>query len=174
MNYKTSVIVLLIFFSLIMVSAFAQEQKTVEPINWRELVPFLKDLPGWEAEGNATGQTMSMGMYSATTVERSYSAEDKSLEIKIIDGALSQMAYAGFNMMRQFEIDTSDEYVKKIEVKGHPGIEKYEYDSKNASVMLLIAERFLIEIEISETENTNEAKEIAESLDLDKLADLAK
>lgn len=174
MKHKIKAVFIFVFICLISFNLFSQEQKTVEPINWKELVPFLKDLPGWEAVDEASGQTMSMGMYSATNVEREYTSGDKDLTIHIVDGALSQMAYAGFNMMRQFEVDTSDEYVKKVEIKGYPGIEKYEYESKDASVMLLVAERFLIEIEITESENTDEVKEVAELLDLDELADLAK
>lgn len=174
MKYKTNAIFLLIFFCLITINSFAQEQKTVEPINWRELVPFLKDLPGWEAEGNATGQTMSMGMYSATTVEREFTSDDKTLTVRIIDGGLAQLAYAGFNMMRQFEIDTSEEYVKKVDIQGYPGVDRYNYEDKEGDVMLLVAERFLVEIEVSDVENTDDAKEVAEILELDKLADLAK
>ncbi|MBN2244945.1 MAG: hypothetical protein JW755_03780 [Candidatus Aminicenantes bacterium] len=174
MKRKTKIAFIFTLICFLSFSLFAQQQETVEPVNWRELVPFLKDLPNWEAVDEATGQTMSMGMYSATNVEREYSSGEKVLTISIIDGALSQMAYAGFNMMRQFEVDTSDEFVKKVEIKEYPGIERYEYEYKNASVMLLVAERFLIEIEITEAENTNEAKEIAEALDLDGLADLVK
>jgi len=173
MKHKMRAALIFTFICLLSFSLFAQEQETVEPINWRELVPFLGDLPGWEAVDEAEGQTMSMGMYSATNVEREYTSGDKFLTIHIIDGALSKMAYAGFNMMRQYEVDTSDEYIKKVEIKGYPGVEKYEYESKDASLMLLVAERFLIEIEISEAENTDEAKEVAEALDLEGLADLA-
>lgn len=174
MKYKTNIIFLLIIFCLITINSLAQEQKTVEPINWRELVGFLKDIPGWEAEGDPTGQTMSMGMYSATTVEREYTSGDKTLIIRIIDGGLAQLAYAGFNMMRQFEVDTSEEYVKKIEIQGYPGVDRYSYEYNEGTVMLLVAERFLVEIEISEVENTDDAKEAAGALELDKLADLAK
>lgn len=174
MKHKTKSAFILTLICLLSLSLFSQEQETVEPINWRELVPFLIDMPGWEAVGEATGQTMSMGMYSATNVEREYTSGDKILTIHIIDGALSQMAYAGFNMMRQFEVDTSEEYVKKVEIKEYPGVERYEYESKDASIMILVAERFLIEIEITEADNTDEVKEVAETLELDKLADLAK
>ena len=164
-----------IFFSLLVsVSLSTSGQQTVKPLNWRELVSFLPEIPGWEAEGDASGQTMSMGAYSMTSVEREYTSGDKNLKITIIDGALAQMAYAGFRMLRQFELDTSDEYIKKIEVKGFPGVEKYTYADKEAEVFALVADRFIVQLEEDNVEDGKELKGIAESLALKKLASLAK
>jgi len=44
----------------------AQTKEPVEPVNWKELVPFLIDLQDWNAEGDAEGRTMSMGQSSRT------------------------------------------------------------------------------------------------------------
>jgi len=94
-------------------STYAQAQEQVDPVNWRELVPFLVDLQGWDADGDAEGQTMSMGTFSMSQAERSYSSGDKSFTINIVDGGFAPMAYAGIKMAMSMEIDTSDEYIKK-------------------------------------------------------------
>ena len=144
-------------------------------LKWfRELVPFLIDLSGWDAEDDAEGQTTSAMGYSLTQVERDYSSGDKSLNIQIVDGGYAPMAYAGIQMMMNFEVDTSEEYIKKTEVKGFNGIEKYTYEDKEAEVMLLVAKRFIVHLSGEEFEGTEELVTIAGSLDLEGLAKLAK
>ncbi len=162
------------FFILSTVLLFSQTQKQVDPVNWRELVPFLTDVPGFEAEGNAEGSTMTMGTYKVSQAEREYSSGEKELRITIIDGAYAQMAYAGIKMAMNFEMDTSEEYVKKVTITGFPGIEKYAYEDKEGQVMLLVADRFVVQLEEDNIPDTSELKEIAEMLDLDGLAKLAK
>jgi hypothetical protein len=107
-------------------------------------------------------------------VEREYSSGEKELKITIIDGAYAQMAYAGIKMAMNFEMDTSEEYVKKITIKGFPGIEKYEYEDKDGQVLLLVADRFVVQLEEENAPDTSELKKIAEELDLEGLAKLAK
>lgn len=169
---------LFLFFALsIFLSSlclFAQVQQTVDPVNWRELIPFLGDIKGWEADGDAEGQTVSMMNYKVTKVERSYKAGDKYLTITIVDGGYAPMAYVGIQMAMNFEIDTSEEYVKKTTIKGHSGVEKYNYDDKEAEVMLLIAKRFIVQMEGEEFKDTKELVAIAKNLDLEGLAKLAK
>ena len=152
----------------------SQTPKQVDPVNWRELIPFLADIPGFEAEDKPEGSTMTMGNYKVSQVERDYSSGDKELRITIIDGAYAQMAYAGIKMAMNFEIDTSEEYVKKVTIKGFPGIEKYEYEDKDGQIMLLVAERFVVQVEGENVPDTAELKNITEGLDLEGLAKLAK
>ena len=152
----------------------ALQPEPVDPVNWRELVPFCIDLDGWEAEDKASGQSMSMGSFKISQAERDYSEGDRSLHLTIVDGGYVPMVYAGLQMAMNFEIDSSEELVKKIEIKGFPGIERYDYDSRDAEVMLLVAERFMVQIEISDCDGTDEAKAAAGQLDLKGLAALAK
>jgi hypothetical protein len=152
----------------------ARGQEQVEPVNWRELASFIIEIPGWKAEGKPEGSTSSMGDFKITQVERSYSAKDKSLKIEIIDGAFAQMVYAAFKMSMSFEMDTSEEYVKKASIKGFPGVEQYNYEDKDATVMVLVAERFLVSLEQDNAKNTSELIAIAKKLDLKGIAKLAK
>ena len=172
---KSQRILILIGFFLILIPPLSsQSQEQVDPVNWRELIPFLGDIPGFEAEGKPEGSTISMGNYKISQAERDYSSGEKELHISITDGAYAQMAYAGVKMAMNFEIDTSEEYVKKVTIKGFPGIEKYEYENKDGQVILLVAERFVVQLEVDNVPDTSELKKIAEGLDLEGLAKLAK
>jgi hypothetical protein len=170
--YKTLILLGLFLFSSVFL--ISQAQKQVDPVNWRELIPFLIDIPGFEADGKPEGSTVTMGDYKVSQAEREYSSGDKELHISIVDGAYAQMAYAGIKMAMNFEMDTSEEYVKKVTIKGFPGIEKYEYEDKDGQVILLVADRFVVQLEEENAPDTSELKKIAEMLDLEGLAKLAK
>jgi hypothetical protein len=166
---------LLILVSLtISLSLPVQGKEPVEPINWQELAPFLIDISGWKAMGKPEGSTASMGDFKVSQVERKYSAKDSRLMIEIIDGAFVEMIYAAFKMALSFEFDTSEEYTKKVTIKGFPGVEQYDYEDKEGSIMVLVADRFLVSLEQNNTEDTSELKGIAGKLDLKGLAKLAK
>jgi len=153
---------------------FAQMQTPVEPLNWKELVPFLVDIDGWTALDDAEGQTVSMMNFKTTQVEREYERGDMSLTVMIVDGGYAPMAYQSIKMAMNFEIDTSEEYIKKAEVQGCPGIVKYTYEDKEGELMLLVAERFIFHLTGENIEDTSELVDIAKSFDLAGLAKLAK
>ena len=151
-----------------------QQQKPVEPVNFRELLFFLVDLPGWEAEEEPEGATVTYGEYKVSQVQRSYIAGDKSLSVTVVDGAYVPMVYSNFQAYKTFEMDTSDQYVKGTTFKGHPGVEGYEYEPKSGFLMVLVADRFLVNIEGDTIEDVNELKEVANQLPWSKLAALAR
>jgi hypothetical protein len=173
MRRKVLFILLAVLFMATSVALLAQMKQPVEPVNWRELTPFLIDIPDWQAEGDADGSSVAMGSFKISQAERSYAADEKNLTITIIDGGYVPMVYAGMKMAMGFEVDTSEEYVKKITIKDFPGIEKYEYGDKQAEVIILVVDRFLLQLEGENFENTTELKEIAELLDLEGIANLA-
>ena len=166
-------LVILVSFT-ISLCLLAPGQEQVEPVNWRELASFIIDVPGWKAEGKPEGSTSSMGDFKITQVERNYSTDDKRLKIEIIDGAFVQMVYAAFKMSMSFEIDTSEEYTKKATIKGFPGMEQYNYEDKEATVIILVADRFLVSLEQDNAKDTSGLITIAKKLDLKGLAKLAK
>ncbi|MCK4836223.1 MAG: hypothetical protein KAT17_06285 [Candidatus Aminicenantes bacterium] len=170
---KVFICFLLIFTAGMTLQVLAQPEP-VEPVNWRKLTPFLSDLKGWEAKGEPSGSTVNMGNFKMSQVEREYTKNGIELEIQIIDGGYAPIAYAGFKTMSQFEIDTSDEYVKKTNIKDFTAIESYQYKRKNATIIILVADRFIVQLEASEIKDTRELKATAEQLDLKALAGLAK
>lgn len=153
--------------------ALAQPEP-VDPVNWRDLAGFLGDIDGWQTRGEVDGSTVSTGTFKMSVVTRKYAREGTRLEIQITDGGYVPMAYAGFQAMAQFEIDTSDEYVKKINIQGFTAIENYNYKREKATIMILVAERFLVQMEARDIKDTKEIKAIAGKMDLKALAALAK
>jgi hypothetical protein len=152
----------------------AQSQEPVEPLNWRELTPFLGDVKGWTALDDAEGQTVTMMNFKTTQVERSYEKGDKSLMVTIVDGGYAPVVYQSIKMAMNFEIDTSEETIKKTEILGFHGIVKYSYEDEEAEVMLLVADRFIFQMTGENMKDSAEIIELVKSFDLQKLAKLAK
>ena len=165
---------LAVFLVFSVVSGAIQQQKPVDPVNFRELLFFLVDLPGWEADEEPEGSSVTYGEYKISQVQRSYSAGEKSLSITVVDGAYVPMAYTTFQAYKTFEMDTSDRYVKGTTFKSYPGVEGYEYEPKSGFLMVLVADRFLVNVEGDSIENVNEIKEVANHLPWSKLASVAK
>jgi opacity protein-like surface antigen len=170
---KSKILIMLLIFAASSLVVTAQMQKPVDPVNWRELVPFLGDIEGWNAEDDAEGQSVSMGEYKVSQVERQYVSGEKELNIKIVDGGYVPMVYAGIKMAMNYEIDTSEEYTKKTTIKGYSAMEHYEFEDKDAQVIILIKDRMIVTLEGENFEDTSELKSIAELLDLDGIAELA-
>ena len=171
---KTKKLFMFVWIITLTLSFLFTQPKPVDPVNWRELIPFLIDLPGWESDEKPKGQSMSMQNFKLSQVERRYTSGDKRLDIEIIDGSYIPMVYASFKMMSNFEVDTSEEYIKKTTIKKFPAIEQYKYNRQRATLTILVADRFLVKLEEQKVKDTSEIKTISESLDLEKLAKLAK
>jgi hypothetical protein len=160
---------------LVLCSAFivAQENAPVDPVNWRELTPFLIEFQGWDAEGDAGGDSVSMMNFKISQAERDYSSGDRSMTITIVDGGFVPMVYAGFKMSMGFEVDSSEEYVRGVTIAGFPGIEQYTYGNKEAKVMVLLNDRFLVTLDGENFDDSSGLIDIAKALDLNGIVALA-
>lgn len=173
MKFKNFIIFVFLINFVFSLSLLA-DQKTVDPVNWRKLVPFLGKIKGWEALREASGSSVSTDQFKMSQARRSYKSNDKKLKIEIIDGGFFPMAYAGFKAMQNFQIDSSEQLIKKTKISGFTTIEQFNYKRNRATLLILVAERFLVQLEEKNVKDTSEIKKIAESLELKKLAKLAK
>ena len=152
----------------------AAQPQPVDPVNWRKLAPFLSELKGWEIKGDINGSTVNTGGFKMSMVEQDFVKNGQRVEIQITDGGYVPMAYAGFKAMARFEIDTSDELVKKTTIQGFTAIENYHFKRKKASILILVNDRFLVQLETRGIKDISELKAVALLLDLKGLAALAK
>ncbi|MEW5900342.1 MAG: hypothetical protein AB1715_02640 [Acidobacteriota bacterium] len=164
---------LLLSLLLTAIGLLGQVQKPVDPLNRRDLIPFLIDIPGYKGE-KPEGSTTGLAGLKVTIVSRGYTKGDNSLRIEITDGSCVPMASASFRALEANEIDTSEELLRKMTIQGFPAMENIRFENKHASVLILIAERFLINIEGEGFKDTSKVKEVAEKIDLKKLEKLAK
>lgn len=144
-------------------------------VDFSKLIPLMPEPPaGWSAE-KAEGSTTDVGDVNLTTVHRDYTkgtAENAPVtSISILDTAsspeLAQASTAGWNVT-----NTSTEgYTKSTTIDGNPGFEAFENDGKHGTLWLMIAKRYLLQIETRE-QDSKDLQEWLKRIDLKKLAEV--
>lgn len=151
----------------------AKSKAQLQPVAVEKLIPFLKDLTGWKADGPAEGQTMRSAQGSYTLVFRSYEQGDKGLEVTLIDGAGVPQAYEDYEDLKA-EVDAKGPNpAKSVTVGGFPGVELFDKESETATLMVMVKERFLLILDLDGATAKDDLKPLANQLDLKGLAALA-
>ena len=168
-----------IFSALALLLAFAplhaQDEPTLVPevINFEKLLPVLPDAPsGWSAD-KPEGSTTDAGGAKITTVHRDYKKGDAdnapTTSISIIDAAANpdyvEVATAGWNVTQT----TTEGYAKPLTIDGNPGFETYENEPKHGTIWVLVAKRYLLQVDIT-AQDSKELQEWLKRVDLKKLA----
>lgn len=144
----------------------------VEPVSFKELINYLPDMPtNWSAT-EPKGETTSFGEYSITNVKRTYSKGDKEIEVTIFDWAYNTGLYAPFLISAEFSQETTEGYNKGIKIGDTPGREEYNYSEGNGSLSLLLEQRFFIQIEGNNLEDSAELRQWWQKIDSKSLAQL--
>ncbi len=144
-----------------------------EPVHFKDLMAILAIEPpqGWEVSEKPKGTTIKAPV-QMSEAEVTFRSGEKKIDIKIIDGVGGVASALG--MAQGMEMESSEEYVKPIEVQGFKGIETYKHKEKRGEINLPVANRFLVNITGEDMDNTEVMKAVAGKLDLKKLAGLAK
>jgi hypothetical protein len=144
-----------------------------DPIDFKKLLPVLPDAPsGWNAE-EAEGSTEEMGDTQISTAHRDYSKGEASdaptTSISILDSVASpdyvEMTTAGWKNSET----TPEGYSKPVSIDGTPGFETFEKDGKHATLWLLVAKRYFLQIETT-GQDPKDLQEWLKRIDLKKLA----
>ncbi len=142
-------------------------------VDYQKLLPLLPDAPtGWKAD-EAEGSTTDVGGFKLTNVHRDYrkgeGKETPTGAISILD-SVSNPGYviattAGWNE----NSDTPEGYSKSVTIDGNPGFEAYEKEQKHATLWIMVAKRYFVQIELTNVD-PKELQEWGKRVDLKKLA----
>lgn len=144
--------------------------KPVDPIGFQQLETVLPTVSGWDHD-KPRGEKMTMPVPFSQT-EATYKNGDAEVEVKIVDSAFSQLLVAPWAMFLSagYEKQTSEGYEKSVNVGGNPGFEKWNTDSKDGELNLVVAKRFLVTIEGRDIKDPSVMHDFASKLDTGKLA----
>jgi hypothetical protein len=141
-------------------AAGSADIKPVDPVSFRELQTVMPDVAGWE-KANPTGERMS-------------SPFSFSIEQKIMDSGFNQLLFTPFTMFMAagYEKETQDGFERSVNVAGYPGWEKWDKDSKNGELNVVVNKRFLVQLEGHGVDDIQTLHTVLERTDLKKLAAL--
>jgi len=153
----------------------AQNEPILVPdaIDYQKLLPILPEPPhGWLAD-KAEGSTEDVGGFRITNVHRDYhkGEGDKvpTAAISILDSVANPDYVNATTVAWNSNNETSEGYGKAVTIDGNPGFEAFEKESKHATLWVMIANRYFVQIELQE-QDPKELQEWVKRVDLKKLA----
>src|SRR5581483_4693333 len=116
----------------------------------RELIPLLPEAPsGWTAE-KPEGSTTDVGGFKLTNVHRDYhkgESKDAPLaSISILDSISNPDYVIATTAAWSITSESGEGYSKSVTIDGNPGFEAYEKDQKHASLWVMVAKRYFVQI----------------------------
>ena len=176
---KTAICVLALALSFAAAGLRAQNEPNLIPdvVDPAKLIPLLPEPPaGWTAE-KAEGSSDDVGGFKITNVHRDYQKGEASdaprASISILDSVANpDYVEATSNGWKQ-NSETPEGYAKSVEVDGNPGFEAYDKDQKQATLWVMVAKRYFIEVELHNLE-PKELQDWIKKVDLKKLAEIKK
>jgi hypothetical protein len=172
-NAGLVVLALCIIFGIGAVRAQNEPILVPDAIDYQKLLPILPNPPpGWVAD-KPEGSTEDVGGFRITNVHRDYhkGEGDKapSAAISILDSVANPDYVNATTAAWKSNSETSEGYGKSVTIEGNPGFEAFEKDSKHATLWVMIANRYFVQIELQDQE-PKELQEWVKRVDLKKLA----
>jgi hypothetical protein len=156
-------------------ATYAQNEPILVPdvVDYQKLLIILPDAPpGWTAD-KAEGSTEDAGGFRITNVHRDYhkGEGDKapSAAISILDSAANPDYVSATTAAWNNNSETTEGYGKSVTIDGNPGFEAFERESKHATLWVMIANRYFLQIEL-QNQDPKELQEWIKRVDLKKLA----
>ena len=176
---KTLVVAFVIALGFAAVGLRAQNEPNLIPdvVDPAKLIPILPEAPtGWTAE-KAEGSSDDVGGFKITNVHRDYrkgeAAEAPTAAISILDSVANPDYVEATSGAWKQSSETPEGYSKSVTIDGNHGIEAYEKDQKQASLWVMVAKRYFVEIQL-QNEDPKELQEWIKRIDLKKLAEIKK
>jgi len=176
---KTLVAAFVLAFGFAAAELRAQNEPNLIPdvVDPAKLIPILPEAPtGWTAE-KAEGSSDDVGGFKITNVHRDYrkgeAAEAPTAAISILDAVASPDYVEATTGAWNQASETAEGYGKPVTIDGNPGREDYDKERKQASLWVMVAKRYFVEIELQNQE-PKELQEWIKRVDLKKLAEIKK
>src|SRR5213080_836964 len=153
----------------------AQNEPILVPaaVDYQKLLPVLPEpLSGWTAD-KPEGSTEDVGGFRITNVHRDYhkGEGDKAptAAISILDSVANPDYVNATTAAWNNNSETTEGYGKSVTIDGNPGFEAFEKESKHATLWVMIANRYFVQIELQD-QDPKELQEWVKHVDLKKLA----
>jgi hypothetical protein len=141
-------------------------------VNCKELLPFVdREFPGWTREGKACGTTVKQDKVVISEARISFKAGDQTLEVVIMDFLGKSLP---FLTGLQMEVESSEETVRSTAVQGFRAVATFRNQERQGELNISVADRFWVKINGEGIDNLEVLTKVAQTMDLKKLATLAR
>ena len=158
-------------------TSYSQNEPVLVPdaVDYQKLLPILPEAPqGWTAD-KPEGSTEDVGGFRLTNVHRDYrkGEGDKvpTAAISILDSVANPDYVSATTAAWNNNSETSEGYSKSVTIDGNPGFEAFEKADKHATLWVMIANRYFLQIEL-QNQDPRELQEWVKRVDLKKLAEI--
>jgi hypothetical protein len=157
--------------------AHAQNEPILVPdaVDYQKLLPLLPEAPeGWTTD-KPEGSTEDVGGFRITNVHRDYRKGEgdtaPSAAISILDSVANPDYVSATSAAWNDTSETADGYGKPVTIDGNAGREDYDKPQKHASLWVMVANRYFVQIEL-QNQDPKELQEWIKRVDLKKLAEI--
>jgi hypothetical protein len=154
---------------------YAQNEPILVPdaVDYQKLLPVLPDAPqGWLGD-KPEGSTEDVGGFRITNVHRDYRKGEgekvPTAAVSILDSVANPDYVTATTAAWNNNSETSEGYSKSVTIDGNPGFEAFENEGKHATLWVMIAKRYFLQIEL-QNQDPKELQEWVKRIDLKKLA----
>jgi len=167
------VLTLLIGVSLGIAQAQNEPILVPDAVDYQKLLPILPEpSQGWTAD-KAEGSTEDVGGFRITNVHRDYHKGEgekaPTAAISILDSVANPDYVSATTAAWNSKSETGEGYGKSVTIDGNPGFEAFEKESKHATLWVMVANRYFVQIEL-QNQDPKELQEWIKRVDLKKLA----
>jgi hypothetical protein len=174
---SASLFALALLFIFVIGVVHAQNEPILVPdaIDYQKLLPLLPDPPqGWVAD-KAEGSTEDVGGFRITNVHRDYHQGEgnkgPTTAISILDSVANPDYVNATTAAWNNNSETDEGYGKSVTIDGNPGFEAFEKEAKHATLWVMIANRYFVQIEL-QNQDPKELQEWVKRVDLKRLAEI--
>lgn len=153
------------------------ERKPVDPVSFRDLLTVLPEPPaGWTKEQDVDARTVQVGEWKYSYVEQSFRAGDGQgrITVKVTDGAYIPFLYPAIAFAAGYSEESPDHYRKGVTWKSHKGVEEFWTKEKRGGITVMVAERFIVEVEGHRIDDASALHDWLNRIDTDKMTRWAK
>lgn len=146
--------------------------RPIAPVSIQALLTVLPEPLDWQRE-KPNGERVTTPLAFADASVRMMKG-DATVTAKITDTGLNEILVAPFAaaLAGDFTRETEHGYEKSIAVGDARGVERWDSGTRTGNLSIIVARRFVVEIDGSTIDSPKVLHDILEKIDLKKLADL--
>ncbi len=145
---------------------------SAKAVAFEELIALLPEPAGW-TRSKPRGEQISMGM-DMSRAHGDYEKGESSIDLEITDSSFNQLFLAPLTtyLAKGYSERTNDGYRKAAPVGGHPAFETWNSDSRRAEVIVVVANRFVVQATGRNVDSAEPVRALAQAVDFSRLAAL--